>query len=57
MWLEGLDATSHKIYFGTNPGSLVYQGEQTSNIFDPGALAVDDSFIAHPALRYRVCAQ
>ena len=38
MWLSGKDATSHKIYFGSNPGSLTYQGEQTSNIFDPGTL-------------------
>jgi len=38
MWLGGLGATSYKVYFGTDPQNLVYQGSQTNNIFDPGEL-------------------
>jgi len=38
MWLEGLDSVSHKVYFGTNETSLVFQTNQTANIFDPGLL-------------------
>ncbi|MCK4785583.1 MAG: right-handed parallel beta-helix repeat-containing protein [Desulfobacteraceae bacterium] len=40
MWLAGLDADSHKVYFGTDqtPDAGEYQGEQTTNIYDPGAL-------------------
>jgi len=41
MWLGGYEATSHDIYFGTDPGSLVYQGNQSNNIFDPGALSTN----------------
>ncbi|MBL7214225.1 MAG: hypothetical protein ISS71_00960 [Phycisphaerae bacterium] len=38
MWLEGLDAISHDVYFGTNPNNLVFHGNQVNNIFDPGPL-------------------
>ena len=41
MWREGYQATSHHVYFGTSPGSLVFQGNPSSNIFDPGTLAAN----------------
>ncbi len=39
MWLEGYEAASNAVYFGTSPDSLVFQGYQTNNIFNPGALS------------------
>jgi hypothetical protein len=44
MWLDGYKATSHDVYFGTNPGSLVFQGNQTNNIFDPGTLVYGTTY-------------
>ena len=49
MWLEGRDATSHDVYFGTDATAVAhattaspeYAGNQTNNIFSPGALATD----------------
>ena len=38
MWREAYRATSHDIYFGTSPGSLVFQGNQSNNIYNPGIL-------------------
>ena len=38
MWLEGKDAVASHVYFGTDRNNLVFQGSQTSNIFDPGQL-------------------
>ena len=35
MWLEALDTVSHKVYFGTDPNSLAFKGNQANNIFDP----------------------
>jgi alpha-tubulin suppressor-like RCC1 family protein len=39
-WMPGLNATSHKVYFGTNPtpGAGEYKGEQTGTTFNPGTL-------------------
>ena len=39
MWLEGYEADSNAVYFGTSPSNLVFQGIQTNNIFAPGALS------------------
>ncbi|MDQ8180285.1 Ig-like domain-containing protein [Pelagicoccus sp. SDUM812005] len=44
MWLGGLDAVSHNVYFGTSPDNLVFQGNQTNNIFDPGILTNDQTY-------------
>ncbi|MCK4958557.1 MAG: hypothetical protein KAT00_04145, partial [Planctomycetes bacterium] len=41
MWLEGYKATSHNVYLGTDPGSLVFQGNKTNNIYDPGVLTAN----------------
>jgi hypothetical protein len=41
MWLQGIDAISHDVYFGTNSSNPAFQGNQTNNIFSPGALAAD----------------
>jgi hypothetical protein len=41
MWLEGREATSHNVYFGIDPNSLAFMGNQTTNIFDPGNLVKD----------------
>jgi hypothetical protein len=38
MWLAGYKAISHNVYFGTDPNNLVFQQNQTNNIFDPGPL-------------------
>jgi len=39
-WTAGLDATSHDVYFGTNPspGAAEFKGNQLGTSFDPGAL-------------------
>jgi parallel beta-helix repeat protein len=44
MWLQGYKAESHDIYFGTNPNSLVFQGNQSNNIFDPGTLSSGQTY-------------
>lgn len=44
MWLEGYHAISHDIYFGTSPGNLVYQGNQSNNIFTPESLATNTTY-------------
>ncbi|VGO19330.1 CBM96 family carbohydrate-binding protein [Pontiella sulfatireligans] len=44
MWLEGYQATSHNIYFGTESGSLPMIGNQTNNIFNPGPLAEGQTY-------------
>ncbi|MHC4740104.1 MAG: right-handed parallel beta-helix repeat-containing protein, partial [Planctomycetota bacterium] len=42
-WTDGSGATSHDVYFGTSsPGS--FQGNQTANTFDPGAMANDTTY-------------
>ena len=38
MWLGAYKATSHDIYFGTDSNNLVFQQNQTNNVFDPGQL-------------------
>jgi hypothetical protein len=40
MWLAGLNAARHKIYFGKTAelGKADFKGEQTNNIFKPGTL-------------------
>lgn len=38
MWLEALDASSRRVWFGTNPFNLVDRGVVSGNIFDPGPL-------------------
>ncbi len=37
-WTAGSDATSHNVYFGTNP-TPSFQGNQAGTTFDPGTLA------------------
>ncbi len=52
MWLEGYRAQSSDIYFGTSEtavgeadrGSPVYKGNQTNNIFYPGALQANQTY-------------
>lgn len=44
IWLEGLNATSSNIYFGTASGSLTYQANQSTNIYDPGTLSSDITY-------------
>lgn len=44
MWLGGLGATSYKVYFGSDPQNLAYQGSQTNNIFDPGPLKANTMY-------------
>jgi len=44
MWREAYKASSHKVYFGTSAGVLVYQGEQSNNIFSPGTLTVGQHY-------------
>ena len=44
MWLGGLGATSYKVYFGSDPQNLAYQGSQTNNIFDPGSLKANTMY-------------
>jgi hypothetical protein len=39
MWLEGIDALSNDIYFGTNPDNLPFIRNQPNNIFTPPALS------------------
>ena len=45
-WKAGSDATSHNVYFGTNPMPDVneFQGSQTSTLFDPGEMAYNTKF-------------
>jgi hypothetical protein len=45
-WTAGSDATSHDVYFGTNPdpGAAESQGNQTSTTFDPGVLAYSTTY-------------
>ena len=38
MWLEGVNALNHQVYFGTQSGNLSLLSTQTNNIFDPGFL-------------------
>ena len=41
MWLAGRDALAvggQDVYLGTDPGALVFQGNQNDNIFNPGPL-------------------
>lgn len=38
MWLEGIDATSHDVYFGTDPSDLAFMGNQENNIYTPAEL-------------------
>jgi hypothetical protein len=44
MWLGGLDSVSYNIYLGTASNSLVYQGSQTNNIFNPGSWVNDQTY-------------
>jgi hypothetical protein len=44
MWLGGKDALSHNVYFGAVSGSLLLQGNQTTNIFDPGPLTIGQQY-------------
>jgi hypothetical protein len=39
MWLEGIDAISNDIYFGTDPENLPFIRNQSNNIFTPPALS------------------
>ena len=49
MWLEGREATSHEVYFGTDAAAVAnatmaspeYAGSQSNNIFSPGGLDAD----------------
>jgi len=44
MWRQGYSATSYNVYFGSTSGALVSGGNQTNNIFDPGALTVGQTY-------------
>ena len=48
MWREGYTATSYNVYFGPTLDSLNapsgFKGNQSNNIFDPGALTVGQSY-------------
>ncbi len=46
MWLTGLEAVSHDVYFGTSPDNLVFQGNYAlaNNIFDPGTLGAEQTY-------------
>lgn len=44
MWRQGYKAISYNVYLGTSSGSLVSQGNQTNNVFDPGALTVGQTY-------------
>ena len=37
-WNAGTGATTHRLYFGTDPDNLTQQPDQTSTTFDPGDL-------------------
>ncbi|VGO16317.1 hypothetical protein PDESU_04908 [Pontiella desulfatans] len=41
MWLPALEGISYDIYVGTNGSPLIFQGNQTNNIFDPGTLSAN----------------
>jgi len=45
-WTAGLYATSHDVYFGTNPtpGPSQYKGNQAGTIFDPGTLSYNTTY-------------
>ena len=45
-WTAGSDATSHDVYFGTNPtpGAGELQGNQAGTTFDPGALSASTTY-------------
>jgi hypothetical protein len=44
MWLEGLGASLHRVYFGTDPFALPLQSEQTNNLFKPGDLVAGTTY-------------
>ncbi|VGO19353.1 CBM96 family carbohydrate-binding protein [Pontiella sulfatireligans] len=44
MWLEGYQATSHKVYFGIESGNLPMVGNQTNNIFNPDTLVSGETY-------------
>ncbi|MFL0770948.1 MAG: DUF1565 domain-containing protein, partial [Prochlorococcus sp.] len=44
IWLEGLNSSSNNVYFGTSPEDLKFKGNQTNNIFSPGALTADEQY-------------
>jgi len=44
MWREAYTATSYDVYFGMTSGSLTAKGNQTNNIFNPGALVVGQTY-------------
>lgn len=48
MWRHGYTATSYDVYLGTSSASLdspsAFKGNQTNNIFDPGALTPGQSY-------------
>lgn len=43
-WGKGLRATAHEVYFGMDPGALVFKGSQLSNVFALPALANDMTY-------------
>jgi hypothetical protein len=45
-WTPGMLASSHEVYFGTNPtpGPGEFQGSQSSTSFSPGALATSTTY-------------
>ncbi len=44
MWLKSLDATSFRVFFGSEPGQLTEVSLQTNNIFDPGLLVAGQNY-------------
>ena len=45
-WTPGFAATSHQVYFGTNPnpGAAEYKGSQAGTSYTPGALAAQTAY-------------
>lgn len=43
-WTAGNGATSHDVYFGTNPTPSDFQGNQAGTSFDPGTLAFSTTY-------------
>ncbi|NUN95777.1 MAG: PQQ-dependent sugar dehydrogenase, partial [Candidatus Omnitrophica bacterium] len=45
-WTAGSNASSHEVYFGTNPspGAAEFKGSQSSTAFDPGSLQTSTTY-------------
>lgn len=43
-WTSGIDTESHDVYFGTDPTSLEFKGNQTTTSYDPGDLLPNSDY-------------